>query len=265
MRSLPRSIRLALLALLAAGRHPAAGADYRLQALETAHGLFRAATNEVLYAEAARQYEYLVVEERVRNGHLFYTLGNCWFLAGDTGRAILNYRRAERLLPNDPDLRHNLAAVLALRADLVAAPERHPLAERLLGWHFRTPARRRGWLFAACWICFWGAAAWARRTGRKEARLGAATAGLLAIVLLASLLAETWPGPKNPPGVILAAEVLARKGDGERYAPAFLDPLHAGTEFVRLQERGPWWHIRLADGQTCWIPAEAAGMVALPH
>ena len=46
-------------------------------------------------------------------------------------------------------------------------------------------------------------------------------------------------------------------------APAFLDPLHSGTEFKRLENRGTWWHVRLADGQTCWIPSDAAETVAL--
>ena len=153
--------------------------DYRLQTLETAHGLFRAATNEAMYAEAAQQFEYLVEEEGVRNGHLFYTLGNSWFMAGDTGRAILNYRRAETYLPRNADVRYNLNAALALRTDLIPEKEPHPLAARLLGWHFNTSSALRGWLFAVCWIGLWGAWFLAQRSSKKVARIAAAFAGLL--------------------------------------------------------------------------------------
>ena len=238
-------------------------ADYQLQTLEKAHGMFRAATNAAMYAEAAQQYQYLVEEDGIRNGDLFYTLGNTWFLADDVGRAILNYRRAEQYLPNNNDVRNNLDTALAQRTDLIPKKERPALVAALLGWHFDTPSAVRGWLFAGCWMTTWGAWVWLGRTRKKEARITLVATGLLSIALLASLLTEAMMKHRSNPGVVVAAEVLARKGDGEIYAPAFLDPLHAGTEFRHLEDRGTWWHIRLDDGQECWIPATAAEMVAL--
>ena len=252
------SFRFLLIAAL-----PAGAADYQLQTLEKAHGMFRAATHSAMYAEAAQQYEYLVEEEGIRNGQLFYTLGNTWFLAGDVGRAILNYRRAEQLLPNHSDVRHNLETALDQRTDLIPKKELHPLAAKLLGWHFNSSATLRWWLFAACWLVAWGAWIWWGKTQKKEARAMVVAAGILSVALMASLLAETILKRQSEPGVIVAAEVLARKGDGEIYALAFLDPLHSGTEFQRLEDRGPWWRIRLADGQECWIPARSAEMVSI--
>ncbi len=243
---------------------PAFGENYQLQTLETAQGMFRAATNETMYAEAAQQFEYLVKEEGIRNGHLFYTLGNSWFMAGDVGRAILNYRRAEAYLPRNADVRHNLNAALAVRTDLIPEKARHPLAARLLGWHFNTSPALRGWLFAFCWLVLWGAWFRTRRSSKpkKEVRIVAACASLLSVLLLASLATEAFMKHRAQPGVVVAPEVLARKGDGERYAPAFKEPLHSGTEFQRLEKRKEWWHIRLPDGQTCWIPARAAETVS---
>ena len=89
------------------------------------------------------------------------------------------------------------------------------------------------------------------------------SAGILSVVLMTSLLTEALLERRTEPGVITAPEVLARKGDGEMYAPAFLTPLHSGTEFLRLDDRGTWWQIRLADGQACWIPSRAAETVSL--
>ena len=243
---------------------PSMATDYQLQTLEKAHGLFRSATNVTMFTEAAQQYEYLVNEEGIRNGNLFYTLGNSWFMAGDIGRAILNYRRAERYLPTDADIQHNLNAALEMRADLIPEKELHPFSARLLGWHFNISTSARWTGFALCWLVLWGSWIWMTRSPKKEARIATMLAGILSAVLLTSLLTESILARRSGPGVLTAKEVLARKGDSTMYAPAFLEPLHSGTEFQRLEDRGTWWHIRLADGQTCWIPSVAAEMVALP-
>ena len=256
-------MKLTTLSAIFLGCSATFAADYNLQTLEKAHGLFRAATNSSMYAEAAQQYEFLVEEEGVHNGNLFYTLGNSWFLAGDIGRAILNYRRAEQYLPNNSDVQHNLKTALEQRTDLIPEKEPHPLAAKLLGWHFKTPPIFRWWLFAFCWVVFWGAGLWLGRTRKKEAHITAFATGILSVVLMASLLTESLLKQQTEPGVVVAAEVLARKGDGEIYAPAFLDPLHSGAEFERLENREKWWHIRLADGQECWIPSSAAATVSL--
>ncbi|MCK4564602.1 MAG: hypothetical protein KAU94_08000 [Verrucomicrobia bacterium] len=258
-----RCIKLRVLGfkLLLMAAVPAFAADYKVQTLEKAHGMFHASTNTAMYAEAAREYAFLVEEEGIRNGHLFYTLGNAWFLAGDVGRAILNYRRAEQYLPGNTDVRHNLEAAREQRSDLIPPKEPHPVAIKLLGWHINTSPMFRWWLFAACWLVLWAAWAWTGKAQRKEGRITVIVAGVVSVALMASLLAEALHANRTEPGVVLADEVLARKGDGEMYAPAFLDPLHAGTEFERLENRGNWWHIRLADGQTCWIPSRAAETV----
>jgi hypothetical protein len=256
------SLRISIL-LLALTALPTFGKAYQIQTLETAHALFRSATNSAGYAAAAEQYEYLVQEEQIQNGNLFYTLGNSWFMAGNLGRAILNYRRAEQFMPNNADLKHNLKTALDLRADLIPVKEPHPMASRFLGWHLNTSTGFRWGCFALVWVGFWGAWFWQERSPRKEARITAAVTGVISVVLLASLVSESVMRKRAAPGVITAAEVVARKGDGNMYAPTFLDPLHSGTEFQCLETRGTWWHIRLADGQTCWIPAHAADRVAL--
>jgi hypothetical protein len=44
-------------------------------------------------------------------------------------------------------------------------------------------------------------------------------------------------------------------------APSFTEPLHAGTEFVMIEKREGWYHIRLADDRTCWVPEKSVGLV----
>ena len=61
--------------------------------------------------------------------------------------------------------------------------------------------------------------------------------------------------------MVLAEEVIARKGDSDTYEASFQDPLHAGTEFVLVEERGHWIHVELPDGRRCWLPSRDVGLV----
>lgn len=237
------------------------GQDYQETLLNDAQTLFRSATNAAMYAEAAGQYEFLIHQEGIRNGELFYNAGNSWFMAGDLGRAILNYRRAEIHMPGNKDLQHNLKSAEELKSDLIPEKEPHPLAVRFLSWHLNTSTALRWVLFSICWVLFWCAWFWMGRSSKKEARITTGITGICSLVLLASLISEAVIDKQSNPGVITAKEVIARKGDGNMYAPAFLEPLHSGTEFKQVEARGDWRHIKLADGQTCWIPSGAAETV----
>jgi tetratricopeptide (TPR) repeat protein len=251
-----------LLLLMLASQSVLAG-NYQQQALDDAHALFKSATNRTMYAEAAGQYEFLIHKEGIRNGDLFYNAGNSWFMAGDIGRAILNYRRAETYMPNNKDLQHNLKSAMELKSDLIPAKEPHPLATRFLGWHLNTSTAFRWWSFAIVWLLFWGAWYWMGRSAKKEARITVIGTGLVSVILLSSLITEAVMNKRNESGVITAKEILARKGNGNMYAPAFLEPLHSGTEFKQIEVRGEWRHIELPDGQTCWIPTDAGETVAM--
>ena len=67
------------------------------------------------------------------------------------------------------------------------------------------------------------------------------------------------PGPEA--AVIVASEVTARRGDSDAYEPSFVTPLHAGTELLVIEERNDWFHVRLADGRSAWLPAHAVVVV----
>ena len=46
------------------------------------------------------------------------------------------------------------------------------------------------------------------------------------------------------------------------YTTKFNAALEGYPEFHQVDVRGGWWHIRLADDRTCWIPAHTAELVA---
>jgi len=66
------------------------------------------------FEEAIKQYEEALKTGYV-SGELYYNLGNAYFKDGFLGRAILNYLRADRLMPRDEDLNSNLLYAESLK------------------------------------------------------------------------------------------------------------------------------------------------------
>jgi len=214
-----------------------------------------------LYRQGAMRFERLA-GGGVRSGRLYYNTGNAYFRMGDLGRAILNYRRAERYIPGDQNLAQNLDYARSRRRDRIEEPQRARVLKTVFFWHYDLSPGARSVVFACCFAAFWLGAS-IRLFRRGAVPQGAlAFLGLVAALFLGSLLAETFAQAHDQPGVILAEETIARKGDGESFEPAFKEPLHAGTEFNLIEGRRDWLQIELPDGQRCWVRERDVGLVA---
>jgi tetratricopeptide (TPR) repeat protein len=214
-----------------------------------------------LMQKALLRFQRLVDEGGIRNGRLYYDLGNIHFLLDDLGRAILNYRRALDYIPDDPNLQQNLAFARSQRADAFGEPEQQRILKTLFFWHYDFTLRTRSIVFITTFLTVW--ILLALRLFIRSAWLTgpAVVLGVVAVLMLGSVIQTQIQQRRSNPGVIVAREVVARLSDSETAAPAFTDPLHAGTEFELVEDRGNWCQVRLADGQTCWLPADAIGRV----
>lgn len=236
---------------------------------DQANGAFRAANLEAngkarstAYGRAILLMERLIREGDIHNAKVFYNLGNAYLLKEDLGRAILNYRRAERLDRTDPDIQKNLAFARSRRMDRVGVKAEQRVRQTLFFWHYDFSPGTRVWLtclglggfFTALTLMLW-------RGRGSQYMLLATISGILLLANLGSLLVESAVQSKVAYGVITAAEVPARQGDGPNYPLSFKDPLHAGTEFEQLEHRSGWLHIRLADESEGWIPDETAEII----
>jgi len=269
-RALTMLLPLLLLAAAGSGAQEAEG--QRLAALlQQGQSLFSRAANsgepeeaQDLYRRALDRFLAVLEQGGVRNPRLLYNIGNTYFLLGDLGRAVLYLRRAELLDPADRNLRHNLRFVRSQRPDRLAPDQVSAALRALLFWHYLLPAPLKLHLFAVLFAaaCLLGAWALLGQAGGSWRRWLPAALGGAALLLLGSLLAGEAARRGLRDGVILAQEVVARKGDGTAYQPSFVDPLHAGTEFRLLEERTGWYRIRLSDGRTAWVPAGAAELVS---
>jgi len=214
-----------------------------------------------LYRKAAMRFQRIADEGGVRNGKLDYNIGNAWFRMGDLGRAILHYRRAMLTTPNDPDLRQNLAYARAQCRDHIEARQETRVLRTLFFWHYDLPPRTRLTLFAIAFLSLWLLASVRLFRRATALRWGMIISVGLSALLLGSLVVEAAMTARSVAGVVLAEEAVARKGDAETYQVSFKEPLHAGTEFDVIEDRGEWLQADLADGRRCWLPRQSVGLV----
>ncbi|UCF05330.1 MAG: tetratricopeptide repeat protein [bacterium] len=213
------------------------------------------------YRRSILHFERIVKDGGVRNGKLYYNIGNTYFRLGDIGRAILNYKRAALYSPNDPNLRQNLEFARSRRADKVEATQREKVFKTLFFIHYDIPSRIRFMIFTAAFALVWICAILFLFLHGSGIRLILVIAAVVSTIFLTSLVVEAVSLSRHPEGVIVADEVVARKGDAETYQPSFTEPLHSGTEFSLVERRDGWWQIELQSGARSWIPSNAGELV----
>ncbi len=248
----------------------AKGADTKENILRQGTELFRQA-NEVsttnaaaaipIYQKSLMRFNKLVNDYGIENGKLYYNIGNIYFKMDDIGRAILNYKRAMQYMPNDENLIRNLHYAMGKRVDSFEERQSTKVLKTLFFWHYDFPVKVRLTLFAISFVLLWLFAIirlFVKRAGINW-MIGICT--FFSLMFFVSLTLEYFKMKTINPGVIVAREVVARKGDSNSYAPSFKKPLHAGTEFLLKENRNKWVQVELDDGSRCWLPSSAIELV----
>jgi hypothetical protein len=215
-----------------------------------------------LYEKAILNYKKIISDGRIKNPKLYYNLGNAYFLKEDIGRAILNYRRAERLDKADTNIQKNLAFARSRRIDTVDVKTEERILETLFFWHYDFPIKTKFLVTCLCFaiVCM-SVTVMLWRGKSAPWVVTAVICGLLTAGFLASVIVETRTRAHRVSGVITDRQVVARQGDGPNYPESFKDPLHTGTEFNLIERRSGWFHIMLSDDSDGWIPDNAAELI----
>ena len=212
---------------------------------------------------AARTYQQ-IVDQGHREAALFFNLGNAHYKNGDIGRAVLNYLRAERLAPRDPDIRANLEIARSETVDVLDEDEGPgaaivPTALRLTDDELAVIALAL-WVLTALSL----ALRTLLRTGkvRSAARYVVFIAGFLMVVSVGSLGVRLFDGSDDD-AVIVADWVDVLSGPDAQYSTEFR--LHAGAEARLIDQRRDWARVALGDDEfQGWVPASDVERVKLP-
>ena len=234
------------------------------QYFRQANDIIRTSPSEAykLYDQVILRYQRIVDEGGIVNGRLYYNMGNAYLLKGDIGMSILNYRRGQRLMPDNPDLAKNLSYARTQRLDQVSIKAEKRVLQTIFFWHYDLSMQTKFFLAG----CFWSAGCisgslwmWVKR-GRLALWVMVVTF-LTGLFLAGSLMVDRYNENAHRQGVITLDSVVARQGDGENYPASFTEHLHSGTEFDLLEERRDWLRIELSSGDEAWIPIDSAGII----
>ncbi len=249
--STQKSVLLCLLAALLVGSY---GCERRIDPMmfsqfQRAQEAFDEAQKPEDFLRVAAQYQE-ILDTGLLSGAVLYNQGNAFMRAGKRGHALACYRQAVRYRPRDARLKENLNYALENAAS--KAP-RKPLASYILFWqdYLSYPEKilvdtlAGGLTFSLALAgMFW--------QPKLMNRLAIAMF-LLAFVLGVSVAFDWYRFDVVNRGVVVQDGAIARKGDGDSYAPAFTKALPEGSEFRLLEGRGDWILIELPGKQQGWI------------
>ncbi len=213
-----------------------------------------------LFRSSAQRFESIVAAGVV-NGKLEYNLGNSYLQSGDVGRAILHYRRAQRLIPNDPLLAENLSVARSRCLTNIRLSASSKALKTIFFWHYQTSTAARLRLAVVAYVGIWiliTARGWTRRRG---VTIAAVVAAAVAGSLGASTAVSRWSDRNAPDGVVIGVDVAVHKGPGAGYNRQFEQPLQPGVEFTLKERRGGWWNVELTDGKTGWVDTVHAELI----
>jgi len=223
---------------------------------------------EEIYFEANRAYKedrYLesidgyfeLIGNGYVNGHLYYNLANAYFRSGQLGRAILNYKRAQLLIPRDADLNFNLLYALDQTQDAVSADQN--FLRQAFFWLDEITLRELMWFFVVLNILFWGILV-LRLFLRPEWTYYVFIVLLIFWLVGGAALGVKWHQLKTDlRAVILVGEVDVLAGPDSNDTVLF--KLHEGTIIHRERIEDGWSLIRLSENKRGWLKSSAIEQV----
>ena len=235
-----------------AGSLDGARAAYR-EALDETDRLLRVR----LFAKAERALRPLAATHP-RASALQVDWGNAALGAQDAGRAVLAYRRALRLAPGNARARANLAWLRDQQPVWLPRPASAGAIDSLLFWRERfTPAQ----LLLAGAVAFAGAALLLAPWSPRQPRWRRSAGAVLLLAWMAATASALFTDDHDDALVVVTDGAVLRTADSLGAAPAFANPLPAGTELGRIESRQAWLRVALADGTVGWLPAASVAPV----
>jgi hypothetical protein len=211
------------------------------------------------YRTAQDLYQQLL-DSGIKNGKVFYNMGNTLFRQGKIGAAIQNYLLARQFIPRNEDLEANLGYARQRAEDRIE-PASSGGFWKLFFWYDRLAIKEMVWTFLICNILFWSGLA---------LRLFIPRPAVTWLVLVSLVCGLTMGGTAatrminenlQQPAVVIAREVSVRSGmDPEN---TILFTLHDGAEVSVEKINGDWSLIHLASGKKGWVRNEQIGLAVL--
>jgi len=230
------------------------------QAIAQNNTLFEKATEAYNLGEFEKAIGFYekILDNNQHSSALYFNLGNAYYKLGEIGPSVYYYEKALLLDPADPEIANNLGYAQNMRLDAIEEMPKtvfsrlYEASVKQLSfdtWAYLTVATM--FLFVFCYVAYYllQSSTYKRITFVTSF---VAIALCATSFLFAYLQFENYK--KDNPAVIFAREVAITAEPNERSERIFT--LHEGTKVNVLESLESWKKIRIADGQSGWLPED---------
>lgn len=209
------------------------------------------------YAKAAEEYAK-ILESRLESGPLYYDIGNAFFKMGKIGYAILSYKRAQRLMPGDSDLKSNLAYAQSLTEDSALQPQ----TPNRIVWLIKLPfsglnLNTVALILLVSYLVLVGMMIFGmiNTVFRRRVTFLFYLILLLFLITLAAFSVRYYGEVILHHGVVVAKEAECKYEPIDKSMTYYT--LKEGQEVRILETRNGWRRIRRIDGKLGWVKSDA--------
>jgi tetratricopeptide (TPR) repeat protein len=197
------------------------------------------------FLEAAAAYQKLLSSGQSSTA-VYFNLGNAFFKAGQLGRAITVYHKAQQIAPRDSDLRANLQFAL----NQVQGPTWTP--GKWQQWLARLSVNEWSWLAAgAFWVWFALLTIGQIRPALKPALRNQVYIFAIAIGVLSACLGLALHLRFSPPGIVVTRDAVVRQAPIDEAQSAFT--VHDGAEVQILDRKDDWLQVATDPRRIGWV------------
>ncbi len=213
--------------------------------------------NNGKYSEAIANYEK-ILDSGQHSAELYFNMGNCYYKLNSIGPSIYYYEKALLLNPNDDEILNNLGYAQNMRLDAIEQMPQTELSRIYNKILFLFTCNQWAYLaialvllFVATYLAYY----FIRQANRKRMAFITSLFSLgfgLFCILIAYL--QLQQNKRDNPAIVFSKEVSVSSEPNKTSEQVFT--LHEGTKVNIEDSLDGWEKIRIADGQTGWLPAE---------
>jgi tetratricopeptide (TPR) repeat protein len=209
------------------------------------------------YEKAAGHYESILKE--IKNGDLYYNLGNCYFKMGKVGNALLNYLRAKRFKPRSDDINDNINYIRTLTKDKVEDKSFLKYFYKTFSYYDFFNIKEFFYIFMIFNVGFFSLLI--LRLFIKKPSLNLLRNIILVILFFSTVgyLLNYKSNYFDKRGVVISSEISIKSGCSLSDTTIF--NLHEGAQFNVIDEKDNWFKIILLDGKKGWVSKEVVKLI----
>ncbi|HRG00976.1 MAG TPA: hypothetical protein PKZ75_07660 [Bacteroidia bacterium] len=213
------------------------------------------------YKQAISCYES-ILKEGLSSYKLYYNLGNAYYKNNELGKAIYNYELANKLQPNNKDVKTNLKIANEKTIDKIESKENFFIIAIKSG--LVNSLSTNGWAWFSIFSligCLAFAFLFFISNQINLKRLGFFLSGISLIVFIASMiLGFTALEDKHEVNFAIVINRESRIHEEPTATSKTKFSLHEGTKVSVLETNPEWTNIKLENGNEGWIKTTDVGL-----